>query len=88
MSHELHAGTPMLSATPISPEQRCGTQAERMQQDTNLARLRCSAAIPLTLLTQRTGAATANAGGIHHTQAAIGFSAPLLGRQRLPCWTA
>jgi hypothetical protein len=88
VSHELHAGAPVLSAAPISPEQRCGTHPQRMQQDTDLARLRCGAAIPLTLLTQRTRAATANAGRIHHAQAAIGFPAPLLGRQRLPCWTA
>src|SRR6266566_4132612 len=46
------------------------------------------AALPLTLLTQRTRAATTNAGPIHDAQAAIGFSTPLLGRQRLPCWTA
>ena len=33
------------------------------------------------------GAATANAGRIHHAQAAVSFSTPPLGRKRVPCWT-
>jgi hypothetical protein len=88
MSHELHAGPSMLSAAPILPEQGSRTHLPRMQQDTDLPRFRSGAAIPLTLFTQRTGAATAHAGGIQHTQAAIGFPAPLLDKQRLPCGTA
>jgi hypothetical protein len=58
-----------------------------MEQEADLARLRGSAAIPLTLLTQRTRAAVANAGRIQHAQATIGFSTPLLGMKRLSCGT-
>jgi|SRR5712692_5359429 len=32
VSHELHTGAPVLSAAPIPPEQRRGTNPERMQQ--------------------------------------------------------
>src|SRR5258708_36202849 len=62
------------------------TYGERMQQHTDLARLFGNAAIPLALLAQRTRAALANAGCIHNAQAAIGFSAPLMRNQLLPCW--
>jgi len=78
LAHELHTGTPVRSPAPIAPEQRCGTHSERMQQHTHLARLRGSTPIPLTLLTQRTRTAVANAGRIHHAQAAISLSPPLL----------
>ena len=44
-----------------------------MQQETHLARLVRCTAIPLTLLAQWTGTTTANAGAIHHSQAAIRF---------------
>jgi len=87
VSHELHTGAPVRSAAPISTEQRCRTQPERMQKYTHLARLRGSAAIPLTLLAQRTRAAMANAGRKHHAQTSIGLSTPLLGVKLLPCWT-
>ena len=30
VSHELHTGAPVRSPAPISPEQRCGTNPERM----------------------------------------------------------
>jgi hypothetical protein len=53
----------------------------------HLARLRSSAALPLTLFAQGTGTTTAAAGRIHDTQAPISFSAPLMGRKRLPCGT-
>ena len=88
VSHELPTGAPMLSAAPIAPEQRCGTHPERMQQDTHLARLRGRVAIPLTLLAQRTRAAVANAGRIHHAQTAIGLATPLLRLKRLSSRTA
>ncbi len=83
VSHELLAGAPVDSAVPIAPEQRGRTHLQRMQQHADLTRLCCGRAIPLTLLAPRTGTATANAGGIHHTQAAIGFSALLMRDQRL-----
>ena len=87
VSHELHAGTPVLSAAPISPEHRCGTYPQRMQKHAHLTRLRSRVAIPLTLLAQRTRAAVANAGRIHHAQTSIGLATPLLGVKRLSCWT-
>ena len=87
-SHQLHTGTPVFSAAPISPEHRCGTHLERMQQHTHLARLGGHAAIPLTLLAQRTRATVANAGCIHQAQTAIGLATPLLDPKRLPCGTA
>ena len=85
MSHQLHAGTPMFSAAPISPEQGCGTHPQRMQQHTHLARLGGGVALPLTLFAQWARAAVANAGGIDHAQTAIGFLTPLLGVKQLPC---
>jgi hypothetical protein len=88
MSHELLTSAPVISAAPISPEQRCGTHPEWMQQHTHLARLRASAAIPLTRLAQRTRAAVANAGCIHHAQASIGFCALLVHHKRLMSRTA
>ncbi len=88
MAHEPQTGAPVFSATPIPPEQRCTTHPERMQQHTYLTRLRGRAPIPLTLLAQRTRAAVANAGRIHHAQTAIGLSPPLLEVKRVSCWTA
>jgi hypothetical protein len=87
VSHELHAGAPMLSAAPIAPEHRCGTHPEWMQQHTHLAWLRGRAATPLTLFAQRTRAAVADASRIHRAQTAIGLSPLLLGVKRLSCWT-
>ena len=83
MSHELHAGPPMVSPTPIAPEERGRTHLERMQQHAHLAWLCRRTAIPLTLLAQGTGTTTANAGAIHHAQTAIGFSALLMREQLL-----
>jgi hypothetical protein len=70
-----HAGATIKPSTPILPEQGSRSNPERMQQHTDLARLRGRAAIPLALLAQRTGTTAANAGSIHHAQAPIGFSA-------------
>jgi hypothetical protein len=79
VAQELYAGAPMNSPTSIMPEERLTPNHERMQEDAHLARLRRGAAIPLTLLAERTGAAPANASRIHHAQAPIGFSTPFLG---------
>jgi hypothetical protein len=79
--HELDTGPPMFSAAPIAPEQWFGADAKRMQQHADLAWLCGSPPIPLALLTERTRAATAKAGGIDHAQAAIGFSTPLMGKK-------
>ena len=88
VSHELHTGAPVFSSAPIAPEERSRTNGKRMQQDADLARLCCRAAIPLALLAQRTRAALTNAGRVDHTQTPICFSTPLLRSERSPCWTA
>ena len=83
VSHELQTSTSVFSPAPILPEQRGGTDLERMQEDADLARLGCGAPIPLTLLTQRTGATTADTGPVHDAQASISFSALLMRDQLL-----
>jgi hypothetical protein len=88
MAHQLDAGPPVDPTTPVPPEKRRIPNGQGMQQDADLARLLGDAALPLTLLAQRTRAAIADAGRIDHTQTAIGFSTPLLGTKRLSCWTA
>lgn len=59
-----------------------------MQQDTDLARLLGGLALPLTLLAQGTGTATADAGSIHQTQAPLGFSTVFMREQVLVSRTA
>jgi hypothetical protein len=78
----------MNSAPPIMPEDRRRADRHWMQQDAHLAGLRRRPAIPLTLLAQWTGTATADTGPIHDAQAAIGFSASLMGGKRLVGGTA
>ena len=85
--HELETGASVFPAAPILPKQRRGTNDARMKKHTHLARLCCGVAIPLTLLTQRTRAAIADAGRIHDAQAPIDFLASLLGTKRMSCWT-
>jgi hypothetical protein len=53
-------------STPVMPEKRLTPDDEGMQEPTSLARLCRRTPIPLALLAQRTGTATANAGSIHH----------------------
>jgi hypothetical protein len=77
----------MLSPAPVLPEQRRIPHGQWMQQDTDLARLLGSSALPLALLAQRTGAATAAARSIHDAQTSIGFSALLLDTKFLGGWT-
>ena len=83
VSHELHTGTPVFSATPISPEQRRGTHPERMEQDTDATRLRGCLSMPLTLQTLWAAAAIADPGAVEDAQTAIGFVALLGWAQRL-----
>ena len=83
VAQELGACPSVGPTAPVAPEQGCRTNNERMQEHTHLARLRSGAAIPLTLLAQRTGTTTADAGSIHDAQAAIGFSALLMRDQCL-----
>ena len=87
VAHELHAGTPMCSAAGVAPEERGRTKRERMQEHADLARLCRGVAFPLTLLAERTRAATANTGRIHHAQTSVSFPTPLLDSKRLPCRT-
>ena len=88
VAQELDAGPPMLPSTPITPQERRRTDHHWMQQDADLARLCRCCATPLTLLTQRTGPTTPNAGGIHQPQAAIDFLAPFVDRKGLMGRTA
>jgi hypothetical protein len=78
VTKELHTRPPMLPAAPVFPEDGFRPDDQWMQEHTDLARLRGGTAIPLTLLAQGTGTATADTGRIHHAQAAIGFPAPLV----------
>ena len=82
----MYTSTPIRSATPILPEKRFAPDAERMQQHADLAWLCRRTPIPLALLAHRTRTTTANARSIHHAQAPIDFSTPLMSRERLPCW--
>jgi len=86
VAKQLDAGTSMNPSTPVMPLEGSGTDSHWMQEDAHLARLLGGGAIPLTLLAQRAGATTANAGRVDHAQAAIGFSTLLMGVKRLPCW--
>ncbi len=83
LTHKLHTGASMLSAAPVTPEEGSRANNERVEQHTHLARFASGFAIPLTLLAQRTGAATVDAGRIHHAQASIAFLAPSVGTKRL-----
>ncbi len=86
VSHKLHTGAPVFSATPVSPEQRRRTNLERMEQHADLTRLFGGAALPLALFAQGTRTTTADAGCIHHAQTAIDFSTLLLDTKLLACW--
>ncbi len=88
MPQQLHACPTMMPTTPVIPEERLISNDERMQEDAHLARLFGGATLPLALLTQRAGTATADAGCIHDAQASIGFSASFLNTKRLASWTA
>lgn len=81
VTQELDASLPMLPSTPITPQERRGTDHHGMQQHTDLARLCRGGATPLTLLAQRTGPTTPDAGSIHQPEAAIGFLAPFVDHQ-------
>ncbi len=87
-SQQLHGRPSMKPPAPVTPEERGRPDHKGMQQHAHLAGLRGGSALPLTLLPQGTGAATAHAGRIDHAQAAIGFSAPLVDAQGLPGRTA
>ena len=66
MPEKVHTRPSMPPAAPIPPEDGLRPDDHWMQKDAHLAWLFGGAAIPLTLLTQSTGTATADAGRIHH----------------------
>ncbi len=81
---QLQASSPRLSPAPVTPEERSSTYGQGMEQQADLTWLLSGAALPLTLLPQRAGAAVANAGCIHDAKAPLGFSALLMDTQGLP----
>ncbi len=83
MAQKLHTHSSMLSPAPVTPEEGGRADDERVEQHAHLARLGGGTAIPLALLAQRTGTATADTGSIDHAQASIGFSAPFMREQVL-----
>lgn len=87
VSHELHTGTSVLSATPILPVQRRGTDPEGMQEKTDPTRLCRGLSMPLTLRTLWAVAAIADPSAGEDAQTAIRFPALLGGTQRLAFWT-
>jgi hypothetical protein len=87
-AQELDTGASVDSTNPVTPEKWRIPHSQRMQQNTDLARLLGGLALPLALLAQRTRTTPADAGFIHHAQAAIGFSALLMDTKLLVCWTA
>jgi len=66
MTQKVQTRPSMPPAAPILPEDGLRPDDHWMQKDAHLAWLFGGTAIPLTLLTQSTGTATADAGGIHH----------------------
>ena len=87
-AHQLDACPAVRATTPVTPSDGLRADDKRMQKHADLARLLGGAALPLALLAQRTGTTTADAGGIHQSQAPISFLPPLLERERAACWTA
>ncbi len=83
VAHQLDACTSVGATTPVIPSNGLRSDNQWMQQHAHLARLCSGAALPLALLAQWTGTATADAGSIHHAQAPIGFSALFMWDQLL-----
>ena len=74
----LDAGSAIEPPTPIAPEDRRCPDGQGMEQETDLARFGRVAAFPLTLPTQRTGTATADAGSLDQADTPVRFWTPLL----------
>jgi hypothetical protein len=87
MEHQLDARPSVVPTTPVTPENGLRPNDQWMQQHTDLARLLGGAALPLTPLAQGTGTAPTDTGRIDDAQAPIGFSALLMGNQRLASGT-
>ena len=92
LAEQAHAGSTMLSATPILPEQGSRPNLERMQQQADPARLRRGVAMPLALLSQGTRSRLPEPSRVDQTQAAISRRARcsvaestcLAGQRRVP----
>jgi hypothetical protein len=82
----LHACSPMHPSAPVIPEERLTPHREWVQKNAHLARCARGVPIPLTWCTFRTRTTTTDAGGVHHAQAAIDFSALLLNTKLLVGW--
>ncbi len=83
VTKQLHTRPSMLPPAPILPEDGERSDDQWMQEYTHLARLRGGAAIPLTLVAQGTGTATADAGPIDDAQGSVSFSALFMRDQLL-----
>src|SRR2546430_11853639 len=75
----------MFSPTPIPPEQRRGTDPERMEEDTDPPRLCGGFPVPLTLRTLWAAATIEDTGAVEDAQTTIDFTALLRRAQRLVC---
>ena len=84
IAQELDTGASVDSTTPVLPEERRIPNDKRMEQDAHLARLARFAPLPLALLAQRAGAATANAGSIMRAGRIISLSSASQERNRTP----
>lgn len=88
VTQQVHASSPMLSATPVLPEEGLRADLERMQEDADATWFLGIAAMPLTLFAHSTAPTEADASRIHQRQAAIGLAALLGGTQQLSNWAA
>src|SRR5260370_1674565 len=68
MTHQPPAHPSVEPTAPVTPEYRLRPAEERMQQHAYLARFGGRAPNPLTLFSQKTGAATAHARSMHSAQ--------------------
>ena len=88
LPEQLLARTSMVPTTPVSPKQGRRPNDEGRQEHTHPTRLSGGLAMPLTLIAQKTGTATTDAGRIHDAQASVSLGAPLLRNKRLTSRTA
>jgi hypothetical protein len=87
-AYQLQAGAPLCSTAPVAPEERRRGNGQRVQEQAHSAWMFGRLPMPLTLFAHPTGTAIADAGLIHHAQAAIRFSTLFGGSQRCSDGTA
>ena len=88
VAQQAHAGSTMLPAIPILPEQGGRPNLKRMQQQADPARLLRVPAVPLAKLSQPTASAVTDPGCIDHAASAALFAAPFLGQELFASRTA